>query len=232
VSVTAAPNFSGPLTANTLNIGSGTAIGYGASSHCGFTDNSFTIYNGSSFNLSGDTSGDIGVCGALNTVGAETVGGALTANAGFIVAAGGEAITGSSSVTGSDTIGTGLIVSAGGASITGVSLFAGPLLTESVAAGTATYVPPIYTSGGAAVASTEHGVQYSCTFAAATTCAVTLTGTSTGRFASTAYACPAPDMGAATTYVGYTVGSKATTGFTIYASASNSNTVSGVCWGA
>jgi hypothetical protein len=176
-------------------------------------------------------------------------GGPLSFSAG-LVGTGGANITGATLISGDTTVngnlstsGTfgavgvisgnnGLIINAGGANISGASVVNAPLEAESVAAGTATYVPPIYTFGGGAVASTEHGVEYTCTFAAATTCAVSLSGANRGQFtSSTSYACDSPDMGTATTYVGYTVGGKSATGFTVYASASNSNTVNGTCWG-
>ncbi|MGB8265193.1 MAG: hypothetical protein WCE44_02605 [Candidatus Velthaea sp.] len=119
----------------------------------------------------------------------------------------------------------------GNSSIT-ASYFPSPVLAASTAGGTKSYEPMVYTNGGAATSSTEHLMRYSCVFAASTTCAVTLTGASTGQFASaTSYACASPDMGTATTYVGYTIGNKTATGFTVYASASNSNTVYGLCSG-
>ena len=102
----------------------------------------------------------------------------------------------------------------------------------STAAGTQTFVAPVYTAGGAAEANTTHTIVYSCTFVSATTCAVSLTGSNTGQFTSaTSYACGSPDMGTATTYVGFTVGNKTASSFTVYASASNSDTVNGTCTG-
>jgi hypothetical protein len=109
-----------------------------------------------------------------------------------------------------------------------------PIQGASLANGSTTqsYVAVVYTASGTAVPSTWHTVSYSCAFASSTTCAVALTGSTAAPFTSaTSYSCDAPDMGTATNYVGYTVGNKTSTGFTVYASASNANTVYGTCHG-
>ena len=94
-----------------------------------------------------------------------------------------------------------------------------------------TYLAPVYTQSGGGGTSGERFVKYSCTFAAATTCVASFSGTGNSFTSATSYQCFPPDMGTATSYVGYTVGNKTTTGVTIYASASNSNTVYGLCEG-
>lgn len=107
----------------------------------------------------------------------------------------------------------------------------GTLQAENNSSSTRSYVAPTYTVTGTAQGSNMHGIIYSCTFAAATTCAVTVSGTGNTFGGATSYTCPKPDMGTATTYLDFTIGNKTTTGFTIYASASNSDTVYGYCIG-
>jgi hypothetical protein len=104
----------------------------------------------------------------------------------------------------------------------------------STQGGTQSYVAPVYTSGGSAVASTQHSINYSCAFSSSTTCAVTLTGSNTGQFTSaTSYSCSSPSQGSSTTTTGppYWIGNQSSSGFTVYATSSNSLTVYGTCTG-
>lgn len=109
-------------------------------------------------------------------------------------------------------------------------LSAGGAVSGKATNAATTYLPPIYSTSGGAVANTLHGILFTCAFAAATTCAVTITGTGNSFVSATSYSCFV-DMGSSTTNIQFTVGNKTTSGFTVYAGTSNSDTVAGLCVG-
>jgi hypothetical protein len=65
-----------------------------------------------------------------------------------------------------------------------------PVTSTESGATVSSYLPPMYTAAGAATGSTMHGVQTTCTFAASTACAITLTGAAVFTSTST-YSCSA-----------------------------------------
>lgn len=111
----------------------------------------------------------------------------------------------------------------------GNSQLNGPLEAAKAVNTPPAWVPPVYTNAGAATANSMHGAQFSCTFAAATTCSL---GASYWTGAAV-FASPGPT--GCSVFPGGSVdawfSSLSTNTGTLTAASSNSQTSTGVCWG-
>jgi hypothetical protein len=139
---------------------------------------------------------------------------------------------------GNNTSGTGIsggcIVFYATSCTSGTVASAVPFLSASLSNSTTTqsYVAPVYTNAGAAVASTVHSVIGTCAFSASVSCTPAAFSGAAVFSSATSYSCSASGGAATFAQTGaLSVGSQSTTGIVITAAVSNSQTVTYKCTG-
>lgn len=108
----------------------------------------------------------------------------------------------------------------------------GQIAGQNSSTATVSYVPEVYASGGAAVASTLHAVLGTCAYSASVTCTPAVFSGQAVFASATSYSCSASAGAGTFAQVGaLAVATQSTTGIIITAATSNSQTVTYLCIG-